>query len=221
MCNAYNGPCVVSASICDSNTRVQQLMQCTPVDGGRTGQGIWDGTCGAPYTSRVDCPNGGPCSGGECLTRAVPPARSCSMVSDCPLPSSICVGSLTQMVFADPTCDEGQCHWKQIVNNCDSYMCDWCQNSYCEIVSGQCVPKGLGASSSPVAASAQPPNPTVQTCSKAGECTQPPTSCFYDFGDSVVSYVQPACRTGSCVWEIALSQCAASETCVGGACIAP
>jgi hypothetical protein len=206
---------VVSASICDGNARVQQLMPCTPLDGGAIGQGIREGTCGSPYTSRLDCPNGSVCSGGDCLTRVAAPMRSCLMASDCFEPPRGCVGVYDQIIFSDPTCDDGQCHWKETIDTCFSNMCDWCMHGHCDLASGQCVPYAGGPASQMIAVP-QPATPAAQTCSKSIECTQPPPTCL---DDSIVSYVQPACRASACAWEMALSQCAASETCVGGACV--
>ena len=223
-CNAFFGPYLVS-STCEANARVQQWMPCNLTDGGIRGSGLFDGTYGERYTTQVDCV----CSAGECLTRSVPPMQACSTASDCTAPSPTCLGSTDQVMFGTPTCDEGQCHWAQTVTSCQAACANYSDpipTCDCDFASGHCMlPLSSTPFNSTVPAATQPASPATAACSSASDCVLPQPTCVaeegtYGYEDSVVSYVGPACRANACVWELAFSECAPSETCVGGACVA-
>ena len=172
--------------------------------------------CSGPSTEwkRTACPDGTACGGGKCLTHVSPPAKTCSIATDCGLPSTVCVGASKQLIFSDPSCDDGQCHWKEIVNLCGAAFIAW------ECLAGTCSdPGALTRGPYPPMPSPDPMQPAAapeQACTTTADCTQPQPGCFQD---SVVSYVNGVCRTGSCRWELDLSQC--PGTCSGGVCVAP
>jgi hypothetical protein len=175
--------------------------------------------------TRTACADGTACDAGRCVTRAFAPSKTCSSPLDCGLPRPVCVGATEQMTFSDPTCDEGQCHWKQIIDACGSFMFGefLCDRDGKSLNRGQCYDPGGDVKRTglftpmPTADPIQLPAPPAQTCSKASDCAQPPTACFKD---SVVSYVNPACQVGACDWEVDLSQCGTSCA-EGGVCAAP
>jgi len=160
------------------------------------------------------CLEGAVCNAGACLTRVAPPAKSCSVATDCGLPPTVCVESADQMVYSDPSCDSGQCHWKQTVLECG----DW--GAYCDPSNGTCqvmVPMETAAPPGPNPQSPLDPPivPPAQSCTAAADCTQPAPTCF---SASVVTYGNPSCEAGACVWEMSLSQC--PKACFDGACAA-
>jgi hypothetical protein len=138
------------------------------------------------------------------------PAKSCTKPTDCELPASICVGAGEQMVFSDPTCDEGQCHWKQIVNTCGGVPGLKCSG-------GQCYDAGMQTrgpiTPMPMPVATQPPTPPAHACAKAADCPTPAAACY---GNWSVTYVAPSCHASACAWEVNLTECA--KTCDAGAC---
>ena len=114
------------------------------------------------------------------------------------------------MIFSDPTCDEGQCHWKQLIDACGS------SGIRLQCASGQCYDPGMNTRGPvvpmPTEDPMQPSAPPAQSCAKAADCTQPAPTCYSDssFRSSAVSYVNPACRAGACVWETSLAECRVS-----------
>jgi hypothetical protein len=156
------------------------------------------------------------CSGGKCLTNAVAPAKTCSIATDCGLPPTVCIGNTRQMIFSDPSCDDGQCHWKQIVDTCGTYS-----GTTFLCTAGTCYDPGMltrgPVTPTPSPDPMQPPPAPAHACGAATDCPQPTPTCFYD---SVVSYVHGTCRAGMCSWEIDLNEC--GGTCGdGGVCVGP
>ena len=190
-------------STCDGNMRVQ-YQYCDQ----RACSGTW------MVYQKYACPDGSTCGGGKCLTHVGPPAKTCSVATDCGLPPTVCVAD-EQLIFSDPSCDDGQCHWTQIVDNCGS---DRGYQAHCS--AGMCyspvVLTGGPFPTNPYPDPMQPPPAPAQTCAATADCTQPATACFHD---SVVSYVHGVCRAGTCSWEVNLDECAAG--CGDGACVTP
>ncbi len=160
------------------------------------------------------------CVGNKCFTRNLTPKLGCTSAVDCSLPQSVCAGP-ELMSFSDPTCDEGECHWKQLLNICavEGRGNVGCTEGRCNVVAMQTSGGLIGM---PSVDPMQPPMPPAQACTKAVDCPQPPPICFRplisgflpsDFG---VSYVNPACLAGACVWQLDLTECSAS--CTAGAC---
>jgi hypothetical protein len=166
-------------------------------------------TCTGPLSAptRTPCGSGFACVGGTCLTRAAAPTMACSTPTDCTLPASTCVvsSSLSElMIFSDPTCDEGQCHWKQIIDTCASSD----EAGFFRCADGQCYDPGM-LTRGPIPTmltpdSIQPPAPPAQACAKASDCLSPSPTCYRD---SAVTYVNPACHGGACSWEATITEC--------------
>ena len=202
-CNG--SPCPVGPSTCDGNTVVTPVLPCDPT----TLRCV-----GAVQMQMTPCLEGAVCNAGACLTRVAPPAKACAVATDCGLPPTVCVESADQIVYSDPSCNNGQCHWKQTVLECGNW------GAYCDPANGSCqvnVPMETAAPPGPNPQSPLDPPivPAAQTCTTAADCTQPAPTCF---SASVVTYVSPTCQAGSCVWEMSLSQCA--KACFQGACAA-
>jgi hypothetical protein len=188
---------------CDGNDVVVQTLSNAP-------------NCSQPFVtlSRTPCPTGQVCFEGSCLPPVAAPTMACSSATDCTLPPSVCVEESRLMVFSDPTCDQGQCHWKQIVDDCNPNFGIRCHN-------GQCYDPGMMTrgpiTPMPTEAPGQPPPPPAQSCAKTADCAQPAPGCF---SYSTVTYVNPACRAGTCVWEYDLTVC--TNGCGdGGTCATP
>jgi hypothetical protein len=209
-CHYYNGqagswggpPCGVQS--CDGNTVVLHPY-CNACSGPT-----------APESIRTPCDPADTCVQGFCLAHSMTPTKACTVPTDCTLPASLCVGQSQQMVFSDPTCDEGQCHWKQIVNDCN--------NGFPQLAcsGGTCFDPGMmtrgPVTPMPTAAKDQPPAPPAHSCTKAADCPSPPRGCWG--ASEEVTYVNPACRAGACAWEINLSECTGGCG-DGGACATP
>ena len=154
-----------------------------------------DAACTGPAKvwKQVPCADGTTCGGGKCLTHVTPPEKACSVVTDCGLPPTVCVGANEQLIFSDPTCDDGQCHWTQIVDTCGSSGVAW----YCS--GGTCYDPGMQTrgpiTPTPSPDAMQPPPAPAHACATAVDCPQPPPACFRD---SVVSYVHGVCRDSAC-----------------------
>jgi hypothetical protein len=144
-----------------------------------------------------------------------PPAKACSVATDCALPPTVCVGDREQLIFSDPSCDDGQCHWKEIVDSCGSTSLGTvtCLGGTCY---APMVTTGGPLPPTPVPDSMQPPPAPDQACTATADCTPPPPACFYD---SIVSYVHGVCRAGACGWDVNLDECAG--VCSGGVCTTP
>jgi hypothetical protein len=157
------------------------------------------------------CPYG--CGADHCLGQAPRPEKTCTTAADCALPASVCVGDHEQMVFTDPTCDDGACRWKQLVNVCGPVG----YGIRCK--SGQCYDPGMQTRTGmmPVISvdPVQPPDPPAHACTKAADCPAPPPSCFNNW---TVEYAAPACHDGACAWPVSLAECrfACSEGVCGG-----
>jgi hypothetical protein len=170
--------------------------------------------CAGPsvITGREECPDGTTCGGGRCLTNAGPPVKACAIATDCGLPPTVCVGLDEQLIFSDPSCDDGHCHWKQIVDTCGSVGGLRC-------AAGTCYDPGMltrgPVTPTPSPDPFQPPPAPEHACAATADCPQPPPTCFHS---SVVSYVHGVCRAGACSWEVDLDECAA--TCSGAVCVA-
>lgn len=191
--------CTTSTS-CQGNTLVTVGSACD-----------YPGVCTGTVRRTLSwCP--GSCEQGRCLSRAAPPSIACTTVDDCGLPQSVCAG-VYQMVFTDPACEAGQCRWKQILNTCGPY------GASCLSESGTCAPGPSPMTAGPIlpnpmALETQPAQAPAQACAAVTDCTQPPPGCF---GDSILSYVNPACVGAQCAWEITLSQCFSG--CAAGQCL--
>jgi len=195
----YRTPCG-PAPTCEGNS-IASLAYCDET------------TCSGPTViwQRTSC-GAMTCGGGKCLTHAAPPAKTCSIATDCGLPPTVCIGATEQLIFSDPTCDDGQCHWQQIVDTCGGFGISFlCRD-------GTCYDPGMltrgPVTPTPSPDAMQPPPAPAHACSATADCPQPPSSCFRD---SVVSYVHGVCRAGACSWEIDLNQCAG--TCGNGVCV--
>ena len=98
-----------------------------------------------------------------------PPTQTCTTAVECGVPSPVCVGSDNQMLFSDPRCDEGQCHWAQVVLECSGGACDG--------PSGQCFQPIVGGAETaapsppvPMLSDQQPPGPPpAQACTRAAD----------------------------------------------------
>ena len=105
--------------------------------------------------------------------------------------------------FSDPSCDDGECHWKQIVDTCGSEL-----GTVFTCSAGTCFDPGMltrrPITPTPTPDPMQPPAAPEHSCSVTADCPQPSRACFYD---SLVTYVRGTCRAGACSWEINLSQC--------------
>jgi hypothetical protein len=187
--------------VCDGNAAVLQTSSDPP-------------TCSIPTVTshRIECGADEVCFSGDCVPPTRAPTKTCAGVTDCALPATLCVVSGAQMVFSDPTCDEGQCHWKQTIYECIG------EGFLLPCVNGQCVDGGMltrgPVTPMPLEEATQPAQPPGQACMAAPDCSQPAPGCF---GYSLLTYVSPSCQAGACVWELNLTPC--DKGCSGGKCL--
>jgi hypothetical protein len=209
-CDIY-GNCPSSPASCTGNTLVWQAQACD----------LATNTCQGPAKNLSEvCAGGSVCTAGQCLARAAAPVEPCTVATDCGLPASVCAGAAAQMTFSDPACDDGQCHYKQILVDCAKSGSGEDTAGFCNVASGNCdfiAPMETAVfPPQPGPYATQPSPPPAQACAAVTDCQAPPVTCFQD---SVLTYANPACVTGSCVWELALAQCV--HGCAAGACASP
>jgi hypothetical protein len=199
---------------CSGDTIVSERVAC-----------VLTGPIGAPGTSgrcadgpaemvMTPCAEGQHCSNGLCLTRAAPPAKTCVSASDCGLPPSACA-ERDLVIFTDPSCDAGQCHWRQIIESCGG------ASPGCNVASGQCanpvaMMTAAGPPPDPMPDPEQPAAAPEQACAQVSDCIAPAATCYRA---STVSYVNPACEAGSCVFGLDIAECPyPAHACQDGIC---
>jgi hypothetical protein len=198
---------------CSGDTIVREQVAC--LSNGAAGSST-SGTCGdgPAQTVMIPCAQGLHCSAGLCLTHAAPPTKTCVAGTDCGLPPSTCA-ERDLVIFTNPSCQDGQCHWNEIVEACGG------ASPGCDAASGHCLnppfmQTAVGPPPNPMPDPQQPAPPPAQSCSKAADCVAPAPTCYRA---STVAYVNPACEAGSCVFALDISECPyPNHACVAGVC---
>jgi hypothetical protein len=199
---------------CSGDTQVIERVACVVTSGGSSNG---SGYCadGPSETIMIPCPTGQHCSAGLCLTHAAAPTTACESASDCGLPPSTCA-ERDLVIFTDPSCDGGQCRWKELIESCGG------ASPGCDAASGQCAfppvfMTASGAPPNPMPDLSQPEAAPEQSCAQASDCAAPAPSCYRA---STVNYVNPSCEAGSCVFSLDISECPyPNHACQAGACL--